>query len=315
MLCCICRVPGHLGANFDYSWICPTVRGAPTDEAEIVNIEDKQQHCPSADDSSSIDKNLPLASALSPSTQNQSDEHIDPSPQQPDLTALALPEPNQPDPLPEQQPTQLSQPSEQPTPLSHSSKQPSQCSQSSKSTPTDSQLITSQGLIPSIKSAMKPPSRRTPAKPPDEPSLACPRTSTAPTLVTGKPRSSIPVPTASHTPILVTANNPEEEMETTHELRRRSSSSELSTPYLREEKGRDRSREPNRAEWLEEGERPSRYFFNLQRIKAQRSHTSSVYDSTGVEVSSQEEIEKAHMDFYTQLFSEDPIDAALQDDL
>lgn len=71
----------------------------------------------------------------------------------------------------------------------------------------------------------------------------------------------------------------------------------------------------SRAEWLEEGERPSRYFFNLQRIKAQRSHISSVYDSTGIEVSSQEEIEKAHIDFYTQLFSEEPIDAALQEDL
>ena len=45
----------------------------------------------------------------------------------------------------------------------------------------------------------------------------------------------------------------------------------------------------SRAQWLEEGERPSRYFFNLQRIKAQRSHISSVYDLNGTEVSSQEE--------------------------
>ena len=37
----------------------------------------------------------------------------------------------------------------------------------------------------------------------------------------------------------------------------------------------------SRAQWLEEGERPSRYFFNLQRIKAQRSHISSVYDLNG----------------------------------
>ena len=71
----------------------------------------------------------------------------------------------------------------------------------------------------------------------------------------------------------------------------------------------------SRAQWLEEGERPSRYFFNLQKIKAQRSHISSVYDLNGTEVSSQEEIEKAHVDFYSRLFSEEPIDAALQDDL
>ena len=71
----------------------------------------------------------------------------------------------------------------------------------------------------------------------------------------------------------------------------------------------------SRAQWLEEGERPSRYFFNLQKIKAQRSHISSVYDLNGTEVSSQEEIEKAHVDFYSRLISEEPMDAALQDDL
>ena len=71
----------------------------------------------------------------------------------------------------------------------------------------------------------------------------------------------------------------------------------------------------SRAQWLEEGERPSRYFFNLQRIKAQKSHISSVYDLNGTEVSSQEEIEKAHVDFYSRLFSEEPVDGTLQDDL
>ena len=71
----------------------------------------------------------------------------------------------------------------------------------------------------------------------------------------------------------------------------------------------------SRAQWLEEGERPSRYFFNLQKIKAQRSHSSSVYDLNGTEVSPQEEIEKAHVDFYLRLFSEEPMDAALLDDL
>ena len=70
----------------------------------------------------------------------------------------------------------------------------------------------------------------------------------------------------------------------------------------------------SRAQWLE-GKRPSCYFFNLQRIKAQKSHISSVYDLNGTEVSSQEEIEKAHVDFYSCLFSEEPVDVALQDDL
>ena len=70
----------------------------------------------------------------------------------------------------------------------------------------------------------------------------------------------------------------------------------------------------SRAQWLE-GKGPSCYFFNLQRIKAQKSHISSVYDLNGTEVSSQEEIEKAHVDFYSCLFSEEPVGVALQDDL
>ena len=70
----------------------------------------------------------------------------------------------------------------------------------------------------------------------------------------------------------------------------------------------------SRAQWLE-GKRPSCYFFNLQRIKAQKSHISSVYDLNGTEVSSQDEIEKAHVDFYSCLFSEEPVGVALQDDL
>ena len=70
----------------------------------------------------------------------------------------------------------------------------------------------------------------------------------------------------------------------------------------------------SRAQWLE-GKRPSCYFFNLQRIKAQKSHISSVYDLNGTEVSSQEEIQKAHVDFYSCLFSEEPVGVALQDDL
>ena len=70
----------------------------------------------------------------------------------------------------------------------------------------------------------------------------------------------------------------------------------------------------SRAQWLE-CKRPSCYFFNLQRIKAQKSHISSVYDLNGTEVSSQEEIEKAHVNFYSCLFSEEPVGVALQDDL
>ena len=71
----------------------------------------------------------------------------------------------------------------------------------------------------------------------------------------------------------------------------------------------------SRAEWLEEGERPTRYFFQLHSSNAQRSKISSIYNSSGVEVSSQDEIEQAHFDFYSSLFSEEPVDMVFQDDL
>ncbi|PFX29000.1 hypothetical protein AWC38_SpisGene6273 [Stylophora pistillata] len=132
MLCCICK-DGHLGANCDYSWVLPTVHGAPTDEFEIVNIEDEPQHSPSTDvnieddqqDSSSIDENLPLASVFPPPAQS-AEQPIHPSPEQPvsDLTAQPLPEQskefNQPDPDP------LSEQSAQPSKPSTSSSQSKQ---------------------------------------------------------------------------------------------------------------------------------------------------------------------------------------------
>ncbi|PFX14670.1 hypothetical protein AWC38_SpisGene21154 [Stylophora pistillata] len=236
----IYKEPGHLGANCDYYWVFPTVHGVPTDESEIVNIEDEPQHSPSTDvnieddqqDSSSIDENLPLS--FFPPPAQTAEQPIHSSPEQPvsDLTAK---------PLPDEQPNEHNHPD---LPSEQSDLPFEQTGQSSESTPTDSSIVTFQGLIATIKSAIKPPSRRTPAKLLDEFSLACSRKSTAPTLVSGKPRSSIPVPTASHTPILVTPNNPEEEMETSHELKRKSSSSELSTSTSEWKKGRNRSRKP-----------------------------------------------------------------------
>lgn len=70
----------------------------------------------------------------------------------------------------------------------------------------------------------------------------------------------------------------------------------------------------SRANWLEEGERPSRCF-KLEQTQTQKSRINAIYDSFGVEVYSQSEIEKAHVDFYTKLFSEVPIDLDKQTDL
>lgn len=64
----------------------------------------------------------------------------------------------------------------------------------------------------------------------------------------------------------------------------------------------------SRARWLEEGEKPSRFFFKMERERIEKNFVSSIYDSNGTEVSSREDVELAHVQFYTTLFSSEPID-------
>ena len=71
----------------------------------------------------------------------------------------------------------------------------------------------------------------------------------------------------------------------------------------------------SRAKWLEEGEKPSRFFFKLEREKFDKSLVYSVYNANGVEVSTQPEIMKAHEEFYANLFSREIIDSDIQADL
>ena len=54
--------------------------------------------------------------------------------------------------------------------------------------------------------------------------------------------------------------------------------------------------------------RPLAFFFGLERKRASQNLVSSIYDENGVEVFSREEIERAHVAFYTKLFSEEPFD-------
>ena len=71
----------------------------------------------------------------------------------------------------------------------------------------------------------------------------------------------------------------------------------------------------SRAKWLEEGEAPTRYFLKLASQKFEKSFVSSVLNSDGVEVSTLPEIIKAHEDFYSSLFAEEPVDLATQSHL
>ena len=48
--------------------------------------------------------------------------------------------------------------------------------------------------------------------------------------------------------------------------------------------------------------RSIRYFFQLHSSNAQRSKISSTYNSSGVEVSSPDEIEQANVDFYRPFY-------------
>ena len=48
----------------------------------------------------------------------------------------------------------------------------------------------------------------------------------------------------------------------------------------------------SRAKWIEEGEKPTRYFFRLEQTRAEKNSFDSVLDSDGVEKTSQSDIEK-----------------------
>ena len=65
----------------------------------------------------------------------------------------------------------------------------------------------------------------------------------------------------------------------------------------------------SRAQWLEEGEKPSRYFFKLEKERTEKNRLSSILDLNDNEVFTREEIESAHVSFYSNLFSPEPIDA------
>ena len=64
----------------------------------------------------------------------------------------------------------------------------------------------------------------------------------------------------------------------------------------------------SKGRWLEEGEKPSRFFFKLERERIQRNLISSVLNSDDVEVFSHTEIEHEIVQFYSHLFSSETID-------
>ena len=71
----------------------------------------------------------------------------------------------------------------------------------------------------------------------------------------------------------------------------------------------------SRARWMEEGEKPTRYFFHLEHECVEKNRVVSMYDSDGNEVSSHANLDRVHVEFYTQLFSEEAVDMTCQQHL
>ena len=65
----------------------------------------------------------------------------------------------------------------------------------------------------------------------------------------------------------------------------------------------------SRAEWIEKGEKPTSFFFRLDRNRDLKHFIASILDMEGNQVHTQKEIEKAHVDFYTEVYSVSEVDA------
>lgn len=65
----------------------------------------------------------------------------------------------------------------------------------------------------------------------------------------------------------------------------------------------------SKVQWLENGEKPTRFFFKLERERFEKNSLTSILTENDIEVFSRAELEDAHVQFYTKLFSEEPIDS------
>ena len=71
----------------------------------------------------------------------------------------------------------------------------------------------------------------------------------------------------------------------------------------------------SRAQWFEEGEKPTRYFFRLERTRAASNSFASLFDENGIEKNSHDDLEKILTHFYQNLFMNDSLDMQIQTDI
>ena len=58
----------------------------------------------------------------------------------------------------------------------------------------------------------------------------------------------------------------------------------------------------SRAKWVEEGERPTHYFFRLEKKRAKKNSFDRLLDANGVEKTALADVELILVDFYKKLF-------------
>ena len=71
----------------------------------------------------------------------------------------------------------------------------------------------------------------------------------------------------------------------------------------------------SRAQWLEEGEKPSRFFLRLEQKRAAKNSFESLLDENGVEKTSLSDIKLILVNFYKDLYTKDSLDMQIQTEL
>ena len=64
--------------------------------------------------------------------------------------------------------------------------------------------------------------------------------------------------------------------------------------------------------WVEQGEKPTKYFFNLEKKRQQKRETTELNSSTGILLSDSKDIRKEMNNFYWDLLSEEEVDMEAQ---
>ena len=65
--------------------------------------------------------------------------------------------------------------------------------------------------------------------------------------------------------------------------------------------------------WVEQGEKPTNYFFNLEKMRQQKKEMTELKSHSGELLSDSKDIRKEMNDFYQDLFSEEEVDLKAQD--